>query len=168
VPAADIELRHSFWKFAARQTSTPAKQFVIHHLVKSHQFFLADNQHGDSTFSNPPPPRLAFCRWRLCLTAIIEMSCYGPVRPNASVGVYGGWCRLQKSNPRPSDYKSAALPTELSRLGADYTLANMRVAEGRLKLESFDRLRTNGLKATADPLRHAQGRLWCTQDDRPG
>jgi hypothetical protein len=25
------------------------------------------------------------------------------------------WCRLQDSNPRPTDYKSAALPTELSR-----------------------------------------------------
>ena len=25
------------------------------------------------------------------------------------------WCRLQESNPRPTDYKSAALPTELSR-----------------------------------------------------
>ena len=28
----------------------------------------------------------------------------------------GNWCRLQESNPRPTDYKSAALPTELSRL----------------------------------------------------
>jgi uncharacterized repeat protein (TIGR01451 family) len=27
----------------------------------------------------------------------------------------GGWCRLQESNPRPTDYKSVALPTELSR-----------------------------------------------------
>jgi hypothetical protein len=25
------------------------------------------------------------------------------------------WCRLEDSNPRPTDYKSAALPTELSR-----------------------------------------------------
>ena len=25
------------------------------------------------------------------------------------------WCRLQESNPRPPDYKSGALPTELSR-----------------------------------------------------
>ena len=25
------------------------------------------------------------------------------------------WCRLQESNPRPDDYKSTALPTELSR-----------------------------------------------------
>ncbi len=25
------------------------------------------------------------------------------------------WCRLRESNPRPTDYKSAALPTELSR-----------------------------------------------------
>ena len=25
------------------------------------------------------------------------------------------WCRLQESNPRPSDYKSAALPAELNR-----------------------------------------------------
>ena len=28
------------------------------------------------------------------------------------------WCRLQESNPRPDDYKSTALPTELSRLCA--------------------------------------------------
>ena len=27
------------------------------------------------------------------------------------------WCRLQESNPRPDDYKSTALPTELSRHG---------------------------------------------------
>jgi hypothetical protein len=27
----------------------------------------------------------------------------------------GKWCRLEDSNPRPTDYKSAALPTELSR-----------------------------------------------------
>jgi hypothetical protein len=26
-----------------------------------------------------------------------------------------GWCRLQESNPRPTDYKSVALPTELNR-----------------------------------------------------
>src|SRR5216110_2816298 len=26
-----------------------------------------------------------------------------------------GWCRLQESNPRPTVYKTAALPTELSR-----------------------------------------------------
>ena len=26
------------------------------------------------------------------------------------------WCRLQELNPRPIDYKSTALPTELSRL----------------------------------------------------
>jgi hypothetical protein len=26
------------------------------------------------------------------------------------------WCRLQESNPRPTDYKSVALPTELNRL----------------------------------------------------
>ena len=25
------------------------------------------------------------------------------------------WCRLQESNPRPTDYKSVALPTELNR-----------------------------------------------------
>ena len=28
----------------------------------------------------------------------------------------GGWCRLRDSNLRPDDYKSTALPTELSRL----------------------------------------------------
>src|SRR6476661_1296190 len=27
------------------------------------------------------------------------------------------WCRLEDSNPRPTDYKSAALPPELSRPG---------------------------------------------------
>src|SRR5207249_8209837 len=27
------------------------------------------------------------------------------------------WCRLRDSNPRPRDYKSRALPAELSRLG---------------------------------------------------
>ena len=26
------------------------------------------------------------------------------------------WCRLQELNPRPTDYKSVALPTELNRL----------------------------------------------------
>src|SRR5258708_25819927 len=26
-----------------------------------------------------------------------------------------GWCRMQESNPRPTVYKTAALPTELSR-----------------------------------------------------
>ena len=25
------------------------------------------------------------------------------------------WCRLRESNPRPTDYKSVALPSELSR-----------------------------------------------------
>lgn len=25
------------------------------------------------------------------------------------------WCRLQESNPRPTDYKSVALPAELNR-----------------------------------------------------
>ena len=27
----------------------------------------------------------------------------------------GNWCRLRDLNPRPTDYKSVALPTELSR-----------------------------------------------------
>ena len=30
------------------------------------------------------------------------------------------WCRLRDLNPRPSDYKSDALPTELSRLNKEY------------------------------------------------
>ena len=31
------------------------------------------------------------------------------------VGNLGEWCRLEDSNPWPPDYKSGALPTELSR-----------------------------------------------------
>src|SRR5690606_108484 len=31
------------------------------------------------------------------------------------------WCRLRDSNPRPPDYKSGALPTELSRPAGDVT-----------------------------------------------
>src|SRR3546814_10665822 len=34
----------------------------------------------------------------------------------AVLGPGEAWCRLQDSNPRPPDYKSGALPTELSRL----------------------------------------------------
>jgi hypothetical protein len=34
----------------------------------------------------------------------------------------GDWCRLQESNPRPTDYKSVALPTELSRRIKDLQL----------------------------------------------
>ena len=36
------------------------------------------------------------------------------------------WCRLQDLNPPPHDYKSSALPDELSRLkiSRDYTLFN--------------------------------------------
>ncbi len=30
------------------------------------------------------------------------------------------WCRVRDSNPRPPDYKSGALPTELTRLGRGY------------------------------------------------
>ncbi len=33
----------------------------------------------------------------------------------SSFDMSGKWCRLQESNPRPDDYKSTALPTELSR-----------------------------------------------------
>src|SRR6056297_1444877 len=36
----------------------------------------------------------------------------GQSRSGASMGI---WCRLRDSNPRPPDYKSGALPTELSR-----------------------------------------------------
>ena len=32
--------------------------------------------------------------------------------------IYFYWCRLEESNPRPTDYKSVALPTELRRLGS--------------------------------------------------
>jgi hypothetical protein len=35
-----------------------------------------------------------------------------PVR----AGLSRNWCRLQDSNPPPDDYKSTALPDELSRL----------------------------------------------------
>jgi hypothetical protein len=31
------------------------------------------------------------------------------------------WCRLQESNPRPTVYKTVALPTELSRQNQDST-----------------------------------------------
>ncbi len=30
------------------------------------------------------------------------------------------WCRLEDLNPQPTDYKSVALPIELSRHGGDY------------------------------------------------
>src|SRR2546422_663986 len=33
-------------------------------------------------------------------------------RPGRSLDL---WCRVEESNPRPTDYKSAALPTELTR-----------------------------------------------------
>ena len=36
--------------------------------------------------------------------------------PNLAIGALN-WCRHQESNSGPSDYKSAALPTELYRLG---------------------------------------------------
>ncbi len=38
--------------------------------------------------------------------------CHGRLRLYGAEGV---WCRLEESNPRPDDYKSTALPTELSR-----------------------------------------------------
>ncbi len=43
-------------------------------------------------------------------------------------GQYRRWCRLQGSNPRPPDYKSGALPTELSRHRRSHASGN---AEGR-------------------------------------
>ena len=38
----------------------------------------------------------------------------GDVNPE-TVPSWGGWCRLQESNPRHRDYKSRALPSELNR-----------------------------------------------------
>src|SRR5690625_3031647 len=35
----------------------------------------------------------------------------------------GKWCRLEESNPRPSHYKCAALPTELSRQKDNYKVS---------------------------------------------
>ena len=35
--------------------------------------------------------------------------------PICSLSYCSYWCRLQESNPRPTDYKSVALPTELNR-----------------------------------------------------
>ena len=39
------------------------------------------------------------------------------VKADSSIGRYWTekWCRLQELNPRPTDYKSVALPTELNR-----------------------------------------------------
>lgn len=37
-------------------------------------------------------------------------------RQSVRIGVFRIWCRLKELNPRPSHYKCAALPTELSRL----------------------------------------------------
>ena len=68
------------------------------------------------------------------------------------------WCRLQKSNPRPSDYKSAALPTELSRPGKNYTAWIVLRLGARLVRRPFDRLRTT--------LRQAQGVLRQAQHER--
>lgn len=39
---------------------------------------------------------------------------FGPV-PTGALAFLVEWCRLQDSNPWPPDYKSGALPTELSR-----------------------------------------------------
>ena len=35
--------------------------------------------------------------------------------PSLTAAAHSRWCRLEDSNPRPTDYKSAALPAELSR-----------------------------------------------------
>ncbi len=50
------------------------------------------------------------------------------------------WCRLPESNWRPTDYKSVALPTELSRhqvlriLGRGASLCNKKIAQNALSL----------------------------------
>src|SRR3546814_5964201 len=43
------------------------------------------------------------------------MDCGYPIRASPPIGAGGRWCRLEDSNPWPDDYKSTALPTELSR-----------------------------------------------------
>src|SRR6267378_8092176 len=43
-----------------------------------------------------------------------------------------GWCRLTDSNRRPTVYKTAALPTELSRLRETKLCALLDAAQGRL------------------------------------
>jgi hypothetical protein len=47
-----------------------------------------------------------------CAIHVPDCATSAPPRPQKNKGK---WCRLQDSNPWPPDYKSGALPTELSR-----------------------------------------------------
>ena len=46
-----------------------------------------------------------------------------------------GWCRLRDLNPRPSDYKSDALPAELNRQCNAYNIWNQNIFQ--VKNEKF-------------------------------
>src|SRR5688572_14517941 len=50
-----------------------------------------------------------------------------------------GWCRMQDSNPRPSVYKTAALPTELIRPLSSWRAAYGHSHAGRQALPSVYR-----------------------------
>lgn len=52
--------------------------------------------------------------------SVLAKKCTAVTRGLAN-GMCYVWCRQQESNPRPSDYKSAALPTELCRLVQNYS-----------------------------------------------
>src|SRR5262245_17438348 len=54
------------------------------------------------------------------------------------------WCRLRDSNPRPPDYKSGALPTELSRPGSIHIYI-CRYDRGRILI--FPHVQCEGLVA---------------------
>ena len=50
---------------------------------------------------------------------IVPRRCKSVPARNFALATAGIWCRLRDSNPRPPDYKSGALPAELSRLPVD-------------------------------------------------
>jgi hypothetical protein len=81
--------------------------------------------------------------------------------PNANTGRTGQiwWCRLQGSNPRPPDYKSGALPTELSRRDVAYIRMGARRGLWRVRATAANTPRfygaENGRRPACGPAHRA-------------
>src|SRR3546814_3968712 len=61
------------------------------------------------------PPRSTRTDTLFPYTTLFRSIPFGAPNGNGTGWTHQSWCRLRDSNPRPPDYKSGALPAELSR-----------------------------------------------------
>ncbi len=107
--------------------------------IHSHTLTLSPSSVGKDGFEPPNSGENRFtvcCRWPL--DYLPDGCCFHVTKTNAFISENCLFCQLSlrgESNPRPADYKSAALPTELLRHDLFH----------KMKMTTLQRTKTDGI-----------------------